>query len=105
MNKLIQPKKTERSAAFRILRAVGTVFSAGWVVVAALLLLFRASWQEFVGSVLLLGGFFISWVLTLYVLKWKNPKYVEKLIEEISEEEGKRQERLVIGASNKREVN
>ena len=97
MNKLGPTKK--RSAKKRILRAAAIVFSIGWLISAVCIIgIHRAwNWNELAASATLFGGSFFSWVIALYFLEKKNSGYVDSLLEEISDEEGKQIERHLSG--------
>jgi len=78
-----------RSPEWRVLHFVAVVFFALWLVAVVLLGLIHASWQQFVGSVLLFGGYVICWAVTVVMLKRKNPNYVAELLKESSHEDSK----------------
>jgi|HubBroStandDraft_5_1064220.scaffolds.fasta_scaffold601531_2 hypothetical protein len=78
-----------RAPEWRVLHFVAIVFFTLWLIAVVLLKLIHASWQQFVGSVLLFGGYVICWVVTVFVLKRKNPDYVTELLKESAHEESK----------------
>jgi hypothetical protein len=87
MNETSTPARA--STRRRVLGLVGVVFFTTWALVASILFLLHATWPAYVGSLILFGGFFISWVITVYVLNRKNPKYVEALLYEDEDEKKK----------------
>lgn len=97
MNKLCPTKK--RSATNRILRAAAIVFFAGWSVSAVFIIIIHRAlnWNELGASATLFGGSFFSWVIALHFLKKKNKTYVDSLLEDISDEEGKKMEQHLTG--------
>jgi hypothetical protein len=75
-------RSSKKTAKRRVLVLVGLLFSVMWSVTALVLLLMHAIWSEYVGSAILFVGFFVAWVVTVYVLHKKNPKYVEALLDD-----------------------
>jgi hypothetical protein len=97
MNKLGSTKK--RSATNRILRAAAIVFFIGWLVSAVFIIIIHRAlkWNELGASATLFGGSFFSWVIALHFLKKKDKTYVDSLLEEISDKEGKQMEQHLTG--------
>ena len=75
--------KSSKTVAHRhVLILLAIVFSFIWAIVALILFFMKATWAEYVGSAILFVGFFAAWVITVYVLKRKNPKFVDALLED-----------------------
>lgn len=84
-----------KRAKRRVLIAVALICFVAWCIATIFLLLLGEDWKAHVGSIILLGGLFIAWVVTVQVLEHKNPQYVVELLSDVSEEDGKEQEAML----------
>lgn len=91
-------KNGKSSAVRRVLIIVSLLFFSGWLITLTVLLTIKADKKEIIGSIILFGGFILCWALTVFILRRKNPKYVQSLFEEITDQEAKERDKLIKGS-------